>query len=40
MQGNGIYLFKNCDLYSGTIEKGLKSGQGKYIYNQGSCYEG
>ena len=40
MDGHGSYLFHNCDVYTGEVQKGLKHGKGKYIYSNGNTYDG
>ena len=32
--------YKNNDLYEGNWEYGIKKGKGKYIFENGSQYEG
>ena len=38
--GKGLYNFANLDVYDGQFVNGLRQGQGKYVWNDGSFYDG
>lgn len=40
MHGNGIYTFKNGNMYVGELKMGVFEGKGKLIYKNGDFYEG
>lgn len=37
---NGIIQYVDGERYEGTLEKGMKVGQGKYVFKNGDIYEG
>lgn len=40
MDGSGVYIYKNYDIYKGELNKNKKHGKGSYYYNNGNIYEG
>lgn len=35
-----VVVYQNGDRYEGEAENGIRSGRGRYCWNDGSCYEG
>ena len=38
--GEGIFKYKNGDVYRGEVEFGMKHGHGELLYRNGDCYTG
>lgn len=40
MEGKGVYIHSNGDVYEGQFLQGVKYGEGKFTYKDGSYYQG